>query len=57
MREVLTQTVGALLGVLSAAAVIVLMAIVVTTVASSSSLNSIAEPDPDTTYKGENPGL
>ena len=45
MREILTETFGALLGVLSAAAVIVLMAIVVTTVASSNSLDSFSKPE------------
>ena len=44
MREVLIETFGAFLGVLSAAAVIVLMAVVVTTVASSNSLDSFSRP-------------
>ncbi len=48
MREVLTQTLGALLGVLGAAAVIVVMAIVVTTVASSNALGSFSRPELDT---------
>lgn len=45
MREVLTETFGALLGVLSAVVLIVLMAIVVTTVASSNSLDSLSKPE------------
>ena len=45
MREILAQTLGALLGVLSAAAVIVLMAIVVTTVASANTLDSFSQPE------------
>ena len=45
MREVLTETFGALLGVLSAAALIVLMAIVATTVALSNSLDSFSKPE------------
>ena len=45
MREILTETFGALLGVISAAILIVLMAIVVTTVASSSSLVSFSKPE------------
>ncbi len=48
MREVLTQTLGALLGVLGAAAVIVVMAIVVTAVASSNALGSFSRPELDT---------
>ena len=45
MREALTETFGALLGVLSAVVLIVLMAIVVTTIASSNSLDSLSKPE------------
>ncbi len=45
MREVRTETFGALLGVLSAVVLIVLRAIVVTTVASSNSLDSFSKPE------------
>ena len=45
MREVLTETFGALLRVLSAVVLIVLMAMVVTTIASSNSLDSLSQPE------------